>query len=212
MHHTTRNLFQFQDIIVWEGLGLPVRNIMPAHYGILCLSKGSPAPISNYRKKVTHETLLDASLSIKEWYCLRQSCTRKRNTPQIIDREPITNLWWDIHRLKHNSKRVDHPCQLPPDLMRRLMFLFSQENEIVLDPFNGAGTTTLVASQMCRRYIGIELSEKYHIIASNRHTEIANGIDPFRKRKDTPTSKNSRVPRLKKQKYEVSKKSLQLVV
>lgn len=207
-----KNIFRFQDLIVWEGLGLPVRNIMPAHYGIICLSKGYPRSISNYENKLSPEKPINTSQSLKEWYCLRQPCIRRRNLLEIIDKEPITNLWWDIHRLKHNSKRVDHPTQLPPELMKRLIFTFTKEKEIVMDPFNGAGTTSLVADLMGRKYIGIELSENYHKIASNRHLEIMCGENPFRKQNSTPRAKNSRVQRLRKQKYKVSKKTLQLEV
>ena len=207
-----KTLFQFQDLIVWEGLGLPIRNIMPAHYGIICLSKGTAFPLSNYETNVSSNIPFSAGQSLKEWYCLRPSCVKMRNIPTITDRIPLTNIWWDIHRLKHNSKRVDHPCQLPPSLMKRLIFTFSKENETVLDPFNGAGTTSLVASMMNRKYVGIEISEKYHQIALKRHLELDEGLDPFRKKKNIPQSKNSRVKRLEKQKYKISKKDLQLEV
>jgi site-specific DNA-methyltransferase (adenine-specific) len=97
--------------------------------------------------------------------------------------------------------------------MYRLISLFTDSKEIVLDPFNGVGTTTLTAQQLDRRYIGIELSEYYHNIAKQRHAEISDGIDPFRKvHCDTPKAKNSPVKRLKKQKYEISKKTLQLEI
>ncbi len=207
-----KDFFEFVDYIVWEALGLPVRNIMPSHYGILCLTKGNYNSIANYDNQLNIDTILNSSQSLKEWYCLRQSCVKKRNKLGFVDREPLTNLWWDIHRLKHNSKRVDHPCQLPPALMRRLIYTFTHAEDIVLDPFNGAGTTTLVAAMMNRNYIGIELSEKYHKIAEERHLEIVNGLDPFRKNGSVPKAKNSRVPRLSKQGYEVSKKGLQLEV
>lgn len=121
-------------------------------------------------------------------------------------------MWWDIHRLKHNTRRVDHPCQLPPQLMYRLIALFTQPGEMVLDCFNGAGTTTLSAHQLGRRYIGIELDERYHHMSLERHQEIEHGLDPFRKKKRELTAKNSPVARLKKQKYEVPKKTLQLEV
>lgn len=91
--------------------------------------------------------------------------------------------------------------------MYRLISLFTNENEFVLDPFNGAGTTTLTAQQLNRKYVGIELSEYYHNITSQRHNELSSGLNPFRKINDEkPKAKNSRVERLKKQKYEVSKK------
>ena len=207
-----KGLFSLYDFIAWEALGLPVRNIMPAHYSLLCLSKGVARPISNYDYEPNLDSFMFSSQSLKEWYCARNSCIKSRNKPRIRDRSPLTNLWWDIHRLKHNSKRVDHPCQLPPDLMKRLIYTFTELGEIVLDPFNGAGTTTLVAEMMGRKYIGIELSEKYHQITCQRHIDISNELDPFRKTNTTPKSKNSRVRRLSNQQYRVSKKKLQLEV
>ncbi|MBN2212417.1 MAG: site-specific DNA-methyltransferase [Sedimentisphaerales bacterium] len=195
-----KEIMNFQRWITWEGLSLPVRMIMPANYSILCFSKGHPR-ILNFGHG-------EELLSLKDNYCLRQSCINSREN----DRKPVTDLWWDIHRLKHNTRRADHPCQLPPALMRRLIALFTNEEEVVLDPFNGVATTTLSAQQMNRKYIGIELSEKYHKIAQERHKELLWGLDPFRKNGDTPKAKNSSVPRLKKQKYLVPKKELQLEV
>jgi site-specific DNA-methyltransferase (adenine-specific) len=96
--------------------------------------------------------------------------------------------------------------------MRRLFALFTKPGEIILDCFNGAGTSTLIAQQMNRRYIGIELSSEYHKIALQRHEQIAQGIDPFSKMNAVPKAKNSPVERLPKQKYQVSKKALQLEV
>lgn len=81
-----------------------------------------------------------------------------------------------------------------------------------MDSFNGAGTTTLTAHQLGRRFLGIERSPKYCEIALARHEEIRNGIDPFRKAERELTAKNSPVPRMPKQKYEVPKKMLQLEV
>jgi site-specific DNA-methyltransferase (adenine-specific) len=199
-----KTILDYQGYIVWEGLSLPVRMIMPANYGILCFSKGKPRPLCIERN--------DRLLATKEFYCTRNTCTRYRQRASDPDSERITDLWWDIHRLKHNSRRVDHPCQLPPSLMLRLISLFTEEHETVLDPFNGVGTTTLSAQKLTRNFIGIELSEYYHKIAEARHRELSAGLDPFRKNASIPTAKNSPVPRLKKQTYSVSKKTLQLDV
>lgn len=128
------------------------------------------------------------------------------------DRSQFTDLWGDIHRLKHNSRRVDHPCQLPPHLMYRLITLFSRAGELILDCFNGAGTTTLAAHQLSRHYLGIDASGAYCELAQARHSEVQNGLDPFRKQERVLTAKNSPVPRLEKQAYVVPKKTLQLEV
>lgn len=202
----------FQSWIAWEGLSLPVRMIMPAHYATVCFSKGDPRPLPGLlRDSLTQPEQL-ALTTLRENYCVRQACTAMRQRARDSDREPITNLWWDIHRLKHNSRRVDHPCQLPPSLMRRLIALFTNENEVVLDPFNGAGTTTLCADGLGRRYIGIELSERYHTLAQERHKLLRAGGDPFEKVSGVPKAKNSRVERMGSIKYEVPKKTLQLEV
>ncbi len=65
-----------------------------------------------------------------------------------------------------------HPAMFPEELPRRLMKLFSYKNDIVLDPFNGAGTTTLVAWQLGRRFIGIDVSEQYSVTALERLESI----------------------------------------
>ena len=65
-------------------------------------------------------------------------------------------------------KDYHHPAMFPEELPRRLMKLFSYKNDIVLDPFNGAGTTTLVAWKLHRRFIGIDVSQQYCDIALKR--------------------------------------------
>jgi site-specific DNA-methyltransferase (adenine-specific) len=90
--------------------------------------------------------------------------------------------------------------------------VFSNPGEVVLDCFNGAGTTTLAAHQLGRRYIGIESSRKYYDMALVRHAEIRAGVDPFRKADRELTAKNSPVPRMPKMQYEIPKKTLQLEV
>ncbi len=204
-------ILTFQNWIAWDALSFPVRKIMPAHYTILTFSKGEPRPQPGLTDPAPEATPQILS-PLAEGFCLRKNCIKARKVTAINDRGQLTDLWWDIHRLKHNSRRVDHPTQLPPNLLYRLISIFTQPNEIVLDCFNGAGTTTLAAHQLGRQYIGIEKSEKYCTIARQRHEEIGFGLDPFRKARRTLTAKNSRVPRLPKQKYAVSKKTLQLEV
>jgi site-specific DNA-methyltransferase (adenine-specific) len=203
---------QFQNWIIWESMSFPVRMIMPSHYSIICFSKGTPRELPGMGKNLGDPSELRLLKPMAEFYCIRQSCINKRKNAGIEDSSDLTDLWYDIHRLKHNANRVDHPTQLPPNLMRRLISVFTSKDELILDCFNGAGTTTLVAQQMRRRFIGIELSSKYHRIAEKRHQELEKGRDPFGKKDLIPVAKNSVVPRLKKQRYKVSKKVLQLEV
>ena len=65
-------------------------------------------------------------------------------------------------------KEYNHPAMFPEELVKRCLKLFSYKNDIVLDPFNGVGTTTLVAHQLGRQYIGIDISESYCETAKER--------------------------------------------
>ncbi len=65
-------------------------------------------------------------------------------------------------------KDYHHPAMFPEELPRRLMKLLSYKNDIVLDPFNGVGTTTLVAWKLRRRFIGIDISGQYCDTAMQR--------------------------------------------
>lgn len=67
---------------------------------------------------------------------------------------------WDISP-EREMKKYGHPAMFPEELARRIIKLFSYKNDIVLDPFNGVGTTTLVAKKLGRLYIGIDISEEY---------------------------------------------------
>ena len=65
-------------------------------------------------------------------------------------------------------KKFGHPAMFPEELPERILKLFSYKGDIVLDPFNGAGTTTVVAWRLRRRFIGIDISKEYCDIAFKR--------------------------------------------
>jgi site-specific DNA-methyltransferase (adenine-specific) len=72
-------------------------------------------------------------------------------------------------------KDYDHPAMFPEELPRRLLKLFSYRNDIVLDPFNGVGTSSLVAWKLGRRFIGIDVSRRYCDTALARIQSAAGG-------------------------------------
>ena len=61
-----------------------------------------------------------------------------------------------------------HPTEKPVSLMEILIRNSSNENEIVLDPFCGCGSTLIAAKNLNRQFIGIEIDEKYYNIAKER--------------------------------------------
>ena len=79
-----------------------------------------------------------------------------------------TDVWTDIDFYKEKHL---HPTQKPLKLIRRLIEASSNEGDVVLDPFSGAGSTQISSIQLNRHYIGIELDEKYYKIGLQRIKE-----------------------------------------
>ncbi len=202
--------------VTWDSMSRPpAGNIMPTNYPILVFSKGKPSTV-NYEPfdedddlqwllKPKNEFKREFVYPLDDNYCKRASCIKKRSNKGIVARKQLTDLWTDIFRLKHNNKREDHPTMLPPKMMRRLLWLFTNEGDTVLDPFNGVGTTTLSAAQMGRQYTGFELSEKYYEIAKEKHDQLDSGVDPFDK-----SAKSIAPPKSDSTSYKIPKKDLQM--
>ena len=75
-----------------------------------------------------------------------------------------------------DKKKYHHPTIKPIELVKKHILHATKENDIVLDPFSGSGTTLKACQETNRRYIGFELNEEYYKIAKNRLDHIdANG-------------------------------------
>lgn len=72
-----------------------------------------------------------------------------------------------------------HPTQKPVTLLERLIKPYTQENETILDPFMGSGTTGIACAKMGRKFIGIEIDENYFNIACKRIEEAYKQPDLF---------------------------------
>lgn len=67
-----------------------------------------------------------------------------------------------------NKVNSQHPTGKPPALIKTLLRQFSNDGDLILDPFMGCGTTLRAAKDLGRRAIGIELDERYCEISANR--------------------------------------------
>jgi site-specific DNA-methyltransferase (adenine-specific) len=73
-----------------------------------------------------------------------------------------SNFWDDISIPYWSMpENTDHPTQKPEKLIAKLILASCPENGIVLDPFLGSGTTSVVAKKLGRNYVGIEINEEY---------------------------------------------------
>jgi site-specific DNA-methyltransferase (adenine-specific) len=73
---------------------------------------------------------------------------------------------WDIP--PESARRVSHPAPFPVELPERLIRLYTYENDLVLDPFMGSGSTLVAAARLGRRYVGYDLDRTYVDIARLR--------------------------------------------
>lgn len=75
-----------------------------------------------------------------------------------------------VFRYEVNGERgaKPHPSTKPQPLMRRLVQLFTDDGETILDPFAGSGSTLLAARALKRRAVGVELDERFAEIAAER--------------------------------------------
>ena len=71
-------------------------------------------------------------------------------------------------RVKDKAGKSAHPTQKPEALVERAIIASSIEGEVVLDPFVGIGTTTVVAEKLNRKWIGIDASKEYIKYATKR--------------------------------------------
>ena len=74
------------------------------------------------------------------------------------------------------KERTSHPTQKPLQLIEKLLSVHSNENDLVLDPFLGSGTTAVACKLMKRNYIGIELNSEYVKIAEARINAIQKSL------------------------------------
>jgi len=66
------------------------------------------------------------------------------------------------------EEKTPHPTQKPEELIRRLMLASSNENNMILDPFSGSGTSLIVAEQLNRKWLGCEICSEYNQWAIER--------------------------------------------
>ena len=75
--------------------------------------------------------------------------------------------WWEINQVKNVSKKgaIVHPCQMPVDVMRRVVGVIDPEY-VIVDPFMGSGTTAIACIMEKRHFIGFEISKDYFNLAN----------------------------------------------
>jgi len=119
------------------------------------------------------------------WYGCKPDFTkygqpyRDPNDPRVkkyIEQGKMARLydWWEVNIVKGNSKeRLDHPCQMPLEVMRRIVKTTAKSGDVIIDPFSGTATTGVAAIENGNHFIGYEIDPYYYAISEKRLQEAA---------------------------------------
>ena len=153
----------FRHWIAWDAMGSPLgKTLLPNHYGILYYVKSEDFKF--YDIRMLHKRCRNCH------YILQDYGGKKSQMHQFGPL--VSDVWTDIHRIRHKKRRDEHPCQLPIHLLERLLLFSSDEGDIVLDPFMGTGTTAIAAKKLGRKFIGIDIDSKYVEITNKKLEDV----------------------------------------
>ena len=102
---------------------------------------------------------------------------------ELFTRDIANNIW---HVAPVPPRSIDHPCPFPEELARRLILLYSDKGDEVLDPFLGSGQTALAALKRGRLCTGYDIEPEYLRLAHKRVTS------------PPPSRKHNLIPRVDK--------------
>ncbi|MFH1532874.1 MAG: DNA methyltransferase [Pseudomonadota bacterium] len=91
----------------------------------------------------------------------------------------MQNVWSILPPRKAEKGHGKHPTQKPMALLERIILASTEEDMLILDPFNGSGTTGLAAARHGRRYIGVDLSAEYLDLTIRRFEADDMTVEPF---------------------------------
>jgi len=130
---------------------------------------GSFASASNPCLRDVHEYILIFSKITN-----RLEKGEKKNTIEKANFVEWSKSIWNFSAV--SAKKVGHPAPFPIELPRRLIEFYSYENDVILDPFIGSGTTALAAIELNRHYVGYDISQEYVDLAKKKINEVKNQL------------------------------------
>ena len=162
--------FNIHDTMIWEKPTFTATGSLAIRYApvfeyMFVFSRGRPKTFNPIKDRPTK--------SDGEQYhgTVRQN---DGNTKQVCNSGKLISKFgqrfnvWHIAGVHSKTERTGHPAQFPIRLAQDHIISWSNEDDIILDPFMGSGTTGVACLNTSRKFIGIEIDEKYFNIAKQR--------------------------------------------
>ena len=159
--------FNIHDTMIWEKdtLMFPDAKRYPSAFEYMFVfSKGAPKTVNKIcdRKNKWAGSKIHGTSRSVDGATFRKSNDKKNDVKEFGERFNV----WHLSGEKHNT--TGHPAPFPVQIARDHIVTWSEKGDIVMDPFMGSGSTGVACRQTQRKFIGIEISEKYFDIAKNR--------------------------------------------
>jgi len=98
---------------------------------------------------------------------------------EINNNKQMKDIWRVGRPRKKEKKHGAHPTQKPLELLERIILASTDEDSIILDPFNGSGTTGIAAAKLNRSYIGIDIEKDYLKLTEKRYEDFIKQLSLF---------------------------------
>ena len=109
------------------------------------------------------ETIIWSSKNMESKHVYNYDLMKKMNNSK-----QMKDVWRMTAPRNQEKEYGKHPTQKPIELLNRIILAATKENDLILDPFNGSGTTGVACRLNKRKYIGIELHSEYIEITKKR--------------------------------------------
>ena len=154
---------RLHDTMIWTkdgggAIGSSKTYVQNTEY-MFILSKGSPKTVNRIKDVINKSAGKNKSGIGRR----RIDGTHRVETRGACDNFKVRNNYWYIP-----PERGDHPAVFPMKLASDHIFSWSNTNDTILDPFMGSGTTGVACANLGRKFIGIEIEEKYFDISCER--------------------------------------------
>ena len=123
----------------------------------------------------SHETLLWARKDSKGKHTFNYETMKNGDWGDDILKKPNKQMRsvWQIDTPKPSEKEFGkHPTQKPLELLRRIILASTNKGDLILDPFTGSSTTGIMALELDRKFIGIDLEKEYLDLSVKRFEQV----------------------------------------
>lgn len=166
---------QFRSEIIWhyKRWSNSQNSLLPAHQTIYYYSKSDEYVFNVFYKDYSASTNVDQILQRRKRDEDGKSAYELDENGHFVPNGvkkgvPLSDVWQIPYLNPKAKERVGYPTQKPIILLQRIIELASNENDVILDPFCGSGTTLVAAKLLNRQAIGIDISDEAVELSSKR--------------------------------------------